>query len=143
MDEVRLTRLLDQVRQEGGRMTKARRALLRSLVDANGHLTADDLAAMVQVRHPDVHRSTIYRSLDALEHLGLVDHVHLGHGRAVYHLSDDDHQHLVCDNCGSVAEVPESLFVPLGRALLREYGFSVRSKHFAVLGRCSKCSSKS
>ncbi len=131
--------ILHRLRELGGRVTPARRALVTAILDAEGHVTADDLAAAVQRSHPDVHRSTIYRTLDALEELGVVVHVHLGHGRAVYHLADDPHQHLVCDVCGAVTEVPERLFQHLARRLLRDYGFAMRSHHFAVLGRCEKC----
>ena len=135
----RLERILGQLRARGGRMTTARRALVTALVEAEGHVTADDLAELVQRSHPDVHRSTIYRTLDALEELGVVDHVHLGHGRAVYHLVDDPHQHLVCDACGFVIEVPDSLFQPLAELVRDDYGFVLRSNHFAVLGRCADC----
>jgi Fur family transcriptional regulator, ferric uptake regulator len=135
----RLHRILDQLRARGGRITTARRALVTALVEAEAHVTADDLAEQVQRSHPDVHRSTIYRTLDALEELGVVDHVHLGHGRAVYHLLDDPHQHLVCDVCGFVIEAPDSLFQPLADALRADYGFVLRSNHFAVLGRCADC----
>ena len=123
----------------GGRMTKARTALVDALLDASGHVTADDLAAEVQARHPEVHRSTIYRTLDALEKAGVVDHVHLGHGRAVYHLADDPHQHLVCEACGGVIEVPDALFSDLATRLDEGYGFAIRPNHFAVLGRCRAC----
>jgi len=122
-----------------GRTTTARVALVDALLDADGHVTADDLAAAVQARHPDVHRSTIYRTLDALERAGVVDHVHLGHGRAVYHLADDPHQHLVCEDCGGVVEVPDTLFDDLAATLRRRYGFAIRPNHFAVLGRCRAC----
>jgi Fe2+ or Zn2+ uptake regulation protein len=120
-------------------VTGARRGVLSALVSADGHLTADELAGRVQAAQPDVHLSTIYRSLDALEHLGLVDHVHLGHGRAVYHLTDDPHQHLVCDGCGVVIEVPDSTFGELSEELMGRYGFALRPNHFAVLGRCAAC----
>ncbi|HUP84710.1 MAG TPA: Fur family transcriptional regulator [Acidimicrobiales bacterium] len=135
----RLDRILDQLRADGGRITPARRALVTALLDADSHVTADDLAGAVQRSHPDVHRSTIYRTLDALEELGIVDHVHLGHGRAVYHLLDDPHQHLVCEVCEAVIEAPDALFRPLARALLADYGFTLRPNHFAVLGRCREC----
>ena len=135
----RLSRILVELRAAGGRMTTARRALVTALVAADGHVTADDLAETVQRDHPDVHRSTIYRTLDALEQLGIVDHVHLGHGRAVYHLTDDPHQHLVCEACGEVTEAPDELFVPLALRLRAEYGFTIRPNHFAVLGRCRGC----
>ena len=135
----RLDRILGQLREGGGRITPARRALVGALLDADSHVTADDLAETVQRSHPDVHRSTIYRTLDALEELGVVDHVHLGHGRAVYHLLDDPHQHLVCEVCEAVIEVPDALFRPLADRLAADYGFALRPNHFAVLGRCAAC----
>ena len=127
------------IRGQGERVTTARRALITALVQARGHVTAEDLAALVQKEQPDVHLSTIYRSLDALERMGVVDHVHLGHGRAVYHLSDEPHQHLVCEVCGTVIEVPDATFADLGATLRRRYGFTIRPNHFAVLGRCRIC----
>ena len=84
MDAARRDRLIALIREQGERVTTARRALVTALVQAKGHVTADDLAVLVQKAQPDVHLSTIYRSLDALERIGVVDHVHLGHGRAVY-----------------------------------------------------------
>lgn len=130
-------RILDRIRAAGGRVTGPRRQLVTALVDADDHVTAEDLAAAVG----EPHLSTVYRTLDALEELGVVDHVHLGHGRAVYHLTDASHQHLVCEACGDVTEVPEGLFTSLARKLQADYGFRMRPNHFAVLGRCAACQS--
>lgn len=142
MDDARLRRILALLRQQGGRVTTARRALVSALVQAEGHVTAEDLAAQVHGTHPDVHLSTIYRALDTLEALGVLDHTHLGHGRAVYHLADDPHQHLVCEVCGTVIEVPDSTFSQLSSALRERYGFVLRPTHFAVLGRCAACTAR-
>lgn len=139
VDSGRLEHILELVRRQGGRVTAARRALVTALVEADAHVTADDLAGVVQGRHPEVHRSTIYRTLEALERLGVVDHVHLGHGRAVYHLADRPHQHLVCERCGAVVEVPDQLFSSLAAEIEERYRFRIRPKHFAVLGRCDGC----
>ena len=141
VDNGRLEVILGEIRSRGGRVTAARRALVTALVGSEAHVTADDLATAVQARHPEVHRSTIYRTLDALERLGVVDHVHLGHGRAVYHLADDPHQHLVCEACGVVVEVPDTLFADLAAEVEARYRFRIRPKHFAVPGRCSDCGS--
>lgn len=135
----RLERILAELRKAGGRITPARRSLVAALLGSSGHVTADDLAELVQRSHPDVHQSTIYRTLDALEELGIVDHVHLGHGRAVYHLADDPHQHLVCEACGHVIEVPDGVFAALADELQRDHAFTLRPNHFAVLGRCAGC----
>jgi Fur family transcriptional regulator, ferric uptake regulator len=136
---LRLESILTLLRERGGRLTTARKAIITELLDARGHVTADDLTAAVQRAHPDVHLTTIYRCLDTLEELGVVDHVHLGHGRAVYHLADEPHQHLVCDDCGAVVEVPDALFEDLAGRLQADYGFAIRPHHFAVLGRCDAC----
>ena len=138
-DQDRLDAILELLRRRGGRLTAARRAIITALFDSGGHVTADELAAAVQGAHPDVHLTTIYRCLEALEELAVVDHVHLGHGRAVYHLTEQTHQHLVCEDCGVVVEVPDALFGDLARRLQADYGFAIRPHHFAVLGRCRDC----
>jgi Fe2+ or Zn2+ uptake regulation protein len=139
MGDVRLERILDLLRADGGRVTTARRALVQVLLDARDHMTADDLAAILQTRRPEVNRSTVYRTLDTLERLGVVVHTHLGHGGGVYHLADERHQHLVCEDCGAVVEVPEKLFAPLARTVRSRYGFTIEPGHFALVGRCAGC----
>ena len=132
--------ILQQLRRDGTRITAARRALVTALVDADGHhVTADDLVETVHRSIPVVHRSTVYRTLEAMEQAGVVAHVHLGHGRAVYHLSDDRHHHLVCDRCGAVVEVPEAVVAPLREQLAAGYGFVVNGRHFALPGVCRAC----
>ena len=137
--EARLERILDLFRARGGRVTTPRRAIISALLETGSHVTAEELTARVQAAHPDVHTSTIYRCLASLEELGVVDDVHLGHGRAVYHLTDDNHQHLVCETCGTVVEVPDAVFDTLADGLRREFGFRVEPRHFAVAGRCASC----
>lgn len=137
--EDRVDALVALVRQRGGRVTTCRRAVIEALASSREHVTADDLMERVHARHPDIHRSTIYRSLADLEALGILDHVHLGHGRAVFHLSDDTHQHVVCEGCGHVIEVPGEVFRPLEQVLLADYGFRLQPGHFAVIGHCAHC----
>ena len=85
----RLDEILDLLRARGGRITTPRRAIVTALLQSGGHITADELTNQIQADYPDVHLSTIYRCLDTLQELGVIDHVHLGHGRAVFHLADE------------------------------------------------------
>ena len=135
----RLERVLALLRANGGRVTSPRRAILEALIGHGEHPTAEQLTVAVQARQPDVHESTVYRFLDDLERLGVVDHVHLGHGPAVYHFSDDTHHHLVCQTCGRVIEVPDQTFTGLRRRLRTDFGFEIDQRHFAVVGRCTEC----
>ncbi len=131
--------VLVRLRANGGRITNARRAVLTVLVHADRHLTADDVAATVRERHPEVHLSTVYRTLEALEELGVVTHVHLGHGRATYHVAGSVHHHAVCDVCGRTIELPADLLDDLATDLLRSQGFVADVHHFAFVGRCVGC----
>ena len=128
--------LLDRLREQGGRITTARRLVVSTLIGATSHVTAEELAATIQEQHPEVHLSTVYRTLDSLEKLGIVEHTHVGHGPAVYHVGVT-HQHLVCEECGAVIDVPTDLLEDLRGALKQQYRFELHIGHFALLGRCA------
>src|SRR3954464_3374244 len=131
--------MLAILRGDGDRVTSAKRAVLGVLTGSEEHLTAEEVAEGVHATHPDVHRSTVYRILDNFERRGLVTHVHLRHGPSVYHLTADSHHHLVCEECDEVVEVPDKAMAGLRKALLRDYGFSFDTPHFALTGRCRAC----
>ena len=135
----RLDEILARIRAAGERVTVARSAVVSALLDADGHATAEELLASVQAAHPEVHVATIYRNLETLQRLGVVEHTHLGHGPAVHHLTDAVHQHLVCEVCGHVTEVPATLLRPVEDSVRATYGFVMRPGHFAVVGRCASC----
>jgi Fur family ferric uptake transcriptional regulator len=134
--------VLAYVRAKGGRVTSSRRILLEVLFEADGHLSAEELAEAVQRRAPDVHLSTIYRNLEELEHLGVVAHSHLGHGPSSYLLASHAHAHFICSRCGTMIEAPDDMFRGLARAAKTKLGFSIDPKHFAILGLCADCSAQ-
>jgi Fur family transcriptional regulator, ferric uptake regulator len=131
--------VLALVRSHGGRATPARRLLLDALFANGKHRSAEDLAAEVHARAPDVHLSTIYRNLDELERLGIIDSTRLGSGPATYHLASAAHGHLACEECGSMTEVPDAMFADLIRIADADYGFAINPHRFAVTGRCASC----
>lgn len=135
--------VIDKMRALGGRATVARRLILTLFFSDPRHRTAEEITAAVQSEAPDVHLSTIYRNLEELERLGVVEHVHLGHGPATYHVAPSKHGHLVCQDCGSVTEVDDELFGPFATSVRDNYGFVVDIHHFAMLGRCLSCESNS
>jgi Fe2+ or Zn2+ uptake regulation protein len=136
----RVDRLMATLRERGERITPARRAVIEQLASADGHLSADDLVERVQSTVPTAHIATIYRTLDVLERLGVVEHTHLGHGRAVYHLADDLHAHLVCERCGDVVQTSPTLLAGIERKLRDQHDFHLRAHHFALVGLCGECS---
>ena len=124
-------------RAAGLRMGSARRQVIEVLDGLDGPLTAEEVAAQI----PDVHVSSVYRTLNVLEELGVVRHVHLAHGPALYELTDvaEGIRHLACERCGRDVVVPSALFDELRTTIEAEYGFVMDSGHFAIAGRCSTC----
>jgi Fur family ferric uptake transcriptional regulator len=89
---------------------------------------------------PDINITTVYRTLETPESLGLVGHTHVHDGVAHYHLADEPvHQHLVCVECGADKETDISALDPVVAELERLYDFQPVLGHIAILGRCHDC----
>lgn len=125
-------------------MTVQRRLVLEALARARHHTTAEEIAARVRERSPDVDASTVYRNLEALEAIGAVTHTHLDGRVTRWHRADvERHGHLVCRQCGREEEVPLSVLAPLGRRLRERSGFQADLAHSAIAGTCKECASVS
>lgn len=132
--------LLAELRARGYRLTPQRQLVLQA-VSALGHATPEEIATQVRRTAAGVNISTVYRTLELLEELGLVRHTHLGHGAPTFSVStDDDHVHLVCRDCGDVQEAPPGVVAPVVEQLAATRGFTVDVGHFSVFGRCEACS---
>lgn len=129
------------LRKRGYRLTPQRQLVLEA-VDRLEHSTPEMILAEVRRTAGSVNISTVYRTLELLEELGLVSHAHLGHGAPTYHLADrHDHLHLVCRDCSEVIEAEVGLASGFIEKLQETFGFDTDMKHFAIFGRCRKCSS--
>lgn len=132
---------LELLRRAGGRVTHQRRLVLEALVDRQPHPTADDVAECVGAAAPEIHLSTVYRTLNTLTDLGVISHVHLDHGRSVYHFSHDVSPHLVCQGCGRVDHVDDQTFASVRASIESATGFRLDRGHFAWSARCPQCRS--
>lgn len=138
--------ILDKLKTAGNRVTTQRLNIIRVLVEAektSGHITAEDLISSVQNTNPEMNISTIYRNLEELERLGIIEHVHFGHTPAMYHLTSTSHFHLVCERCGDTVEVGDDISAVLIETIKEHFEFVVKPHHFAIVGYCKKCSGDS
>ncbi|MGI8532411.1 MAG: Fur family transcriptional regulator [Geodermatophilaceae bacterium] len=132
--------LPERLRSQGYRLTPQRQMVLDAVIGL-GHATPDEIGARIHVSAPGVNITTVYRTLELLEELGLVRHTHLGHGPPTYHASDDDHVHTVCHRCGTVASVPSEQLDAVVGWLAEQRGFVVDVGHIALSGYCTACAS--
>jgi Fur family ferric uptake transcriptional regulator len=129
--------LADRLRERGLRVTSQREQVLDA-VRTLGHATPEQICDAVA----GVDITTVYRTLELLEEIGLVRHAHLGHGAPSYRPAEDDHIHVVCHACGAVVDADPSLVEPLADRLLADDGFVLDRSHFTVFGRCRQCATE-
>jgi len=131
-----------ELRDKGLRLTPQRELVLQAVRDLE-HATPEEVAEKVRQTHPGINLSTVYRNLETLENVGLVQHSHLGHGGVRYHASTEEiHAHLICESCGVIIEVPIEATASFTRALIDDYGFHTDIAHLAIAGRCESCFTK-
>lgn len=131
--------LASRLHSLGYRLTPQRQLVLQA-VETLGHATPDEILAEVQQHASAVNVSTIYRTLEVLEELGLVRHTHLSDRAPTYHsVTDHVHFHLVCRNCHRVVSVDPEVLAPFASRLREEQGFVIDVGHLAIFGECVEC----
>jgi Fur family ferric uptake transcriptional regulator len=136
-----VNQLKDELRARGYRLTPQRQLVLTAVGEL-GHATPEDVHAWVTERASGVNISTVYRTLELLEGLGLVKHAHLSHGAPTYHAADQpEHIHLICRDCGRVTEVAPQVVVPMLDMLETSHGFVADVGHLTIFGSCDGCRS--
>lgn len=139
----RVQRALDGLRARGERVTPARAAVLEVLDGAAGHLDAEAVVARVARREPQVHRATVYRTLQSLTELGVLTHTHVPGAATIYHLDAGGepraHTHLQCTACRRFVDLPVSALDDLVQRVRRDTGFVIDARHAALLGTCEDC----
>ena len=133
-------KIIDKLSERGYRLTPQRMLVLAAIENSDDHISADEIYAEVVKKYPHVNISTVYRTLELLNRLDLVTETDLGGGRVRYHPADKGHHHhLVCQECGKIIDLDESVLLSLEKVLLGEYNFSADLRHLAIFGRCADC----
>ncbi len=129
-----------RIRERGLRWTPQRRVLLDVLSRSEGHVTGAELVERCREADPSTVPSTVYRTLDVLEELGVVRHAHGADGREEFHvLPAEDHGHIHCLGCHQSWEISPDEAAALGKVLRTRYGFSMDLSHLTVSGHCRAC----
>ena len=130
----------DQLRARGLRWTPQRRTLIEVLSRADGHVTAAELIERCRRIDPTTIPSTVYRTLNVLEDLGLLRHSHGADGREEFHVQPgSSHGHLHCKSCGTTWEIPADEAAVVVEALQQSRGFAVDLSHLSIGGQCAGC----
>jgi Fur family ferric uptake transcriptional regulator len=135
--------LLDELVSKGVRITTQRRAIVEVIQEAKEHLDAGALLELARQREPNVDRATVYRTIELLKELRLIDELDLMHLEGEKHYYEvkttKDHIHLACFRCGRIEEFSSPLFERLKTEISKQSGFNIRVTRLEVGGSCSAC----
>lgn len=136
--------LLSEVEARGVRMTAQRRAIIETIQQADAHLDAATLLSRARERDPNIDRATVYRTLELLKRMGLIDELDLMHldGEKHYYevKTQKDHLHLACFRCGVIEELDSPTFQRLKREIAAQNDFEIQVLRLEVGGLCRRCS---
>jgi Fur family ferric uptake transcriptional regulator len=137
--------LLDELLSKGVRLTSQRRAVIAVIQEARSHLDAGSLLDQAREREPNIDRATVYRTIELLKRLRLIDELDLMHLEGEKHYyevkTESDHIHLACFRCGVIQEFTSPLFDRLKEEIGRETGFGIRVARLELGGLCGSCAS--
>jgi len=130
-----------QLRERGYRLTAPRQIVLDVLHEVEGLVTADELFARVQRISSAVDKSTVYRTLDLLQKVGLLASVDIGDSQHRYELVSlhGPHLHLICQRCGRVIAADLQVAQALAQRLKADHGFHAALQQLCIPGLCADC----
>ncbi len=138
--------LLNQVEARGIRLTAQRRALIETIQEAKTHLDAASLLELARERDPDINRATVYRTIELLKKLGMIDELDLMHLNGEKHYyevkTQQDHLHLACFGCGEIIEFATPAFEQLKQEIAAANQFEIQVTRLEVGGLCGGCAAK-
>ncbi len=144
MEETRVERIKGQLHTAGYKLTPQREATVRVLLEREvDHLSAEDVYLLVKEKAPEIGLATVYRTLELLTELRVVDKINFGDGVSRFDLRKEGaahfHHHLVCTECGSVEEIEEDLLEDVEKVVERDWQFKVKDHRLTFHGICRRC----
>jgi Fur family ferric uptake transcriptional regulator len=137
---------LNQVEARGVRLTAQRRALIETIQEATTHLDAASLLKQAQELDPKINRATVYRTIELLKKLGMIDELDLMHLNGEKHYyevkTQEDHLHLACFECGRILEFATPAFERLKQEIAAANQFDIQVVRLEVGGLCGACTAK-
>jgi Fur family transcriptional regulator, ferric uptake regulator len=133
-----------QITAKGYKLTSQREITLRILLEnENDHLSAEEVFMLVKAKFPDIGLATVYRTLELLSELHIVEKMNFGDGVARFDLRDDTHEHmhhhLICTDCGLVKEIKDDWLKELEQRIELEFGFMVIDHRLDFTGSFNNC----
>lgn len=130
---------LDALKKTGVRITPQRRAVLKFMIDADNHPTADDVYQALAPDHPSMSVATIYNNLKLFKETGLIKELTYGDASSRFDFNSDKHYHIICSNCGKITDFHISGLEEVERMAANSTNYSVSHHRLELYGTCNEC----
>ncbi len=148
MSSIKCDAFKELLKQKGLKITAQRESVLEVLKNHEGnHLTVEEIYEKVKTLSPEIGLATVYRTIQLLSELKLVDKLELNDGFIRYEIGKFDggkhnHHHLICEICGRVIEAEDDLLDLIEETCRNKYDFKVTNHVVKFYGICNKCNEK-
>ncbi|MEW6083591.1 MAG: Fur family transcriptional regulator [Chloroflexota bacterium] len=131
---------LDQLQENGYRLTAARRTVVNLVAGASRALTPLEVFEKARKKNPALGLVSVYRTLEKLEELNLIQRVHQPGGCQAFIAASRGHEHLLlCKNCGEVAFFEGDDLDGLIQSISKKTGYKVSEHWLQLFGLCANC----
>ena len=130
-----------ELKKRGYRITNPREVICSILVNSgHEHFTVEKLHQLSTKKDKNIDLATVYRTLELLESIDIVEHLHQAHGAGIYYLkSENDNNHIICDLCKSIFDLAKETKEKINKVLVKDSNFNVINHHFIYSGVCKNC----
>jgi Fur family ferric uptake transcriptional regulator len=134
-------RIIRALEGAGYQATPNRRLVAQLVASTDGHFTAADLLERSRRERVTIGRATVFRALELLTTLRVVERLDLPSGSHAYVLCDPDqhHHHLICSSCGRSEDVADGELAGLIERIGRRSGYQIEAHRLELFGMCPRC----
>lgn len=132
-------RIVNELKAKHVRITEPRRAILRYMIESHTHPTVEEIYEDLLPQYPGMSLATVYNNLNILVEHGYVYEMKFSDIKSRYDFMGNQHFHIICENCGKIADFPARDVQPIEQDAAETTGYSVRSIGLEVFGICPDC----
>ena len=137
--EVELKTLAQYLEKNHLKQTKQRELILQTFLEAQRHVTSEDLYQAVRAEHSNIGYTTVYRTMKLLVEAGLATERHFDDGITRYEIEHEHHDHLVCIKCGKITEFECEMIEKTQNEIAESHGFEILRHRHELYGHCADC----
>ena len=136
---LQLEEIVDTLRNEGLRITPQRIAIIKYVINTQSHPSAEEIHKVIQKKYPMVSMATVYKTLDLLRKMSMVQELGFADGSARYEANVEKHINIICMRCGRIDDIDEHSLSTLESKVAEESNYEIFGRRFELYGFCSEC----